>query len=60
MARPIESTPRLRGKDAEAMLQSMRMDEPVSVARLRWLSTVAEMSRAAEGGTSVKRKVKHG
>ena len=54
MACPIESTPVLRGRDAEALLQSMRMEEPVSIARLRWLSTIAEMSKAAEGGTSVK------
>ena len=49
MARPIEPTPVLKGKDAEVFLQDMRMDEPVSPDRLYWLEAVAEASKSAEG-----------
>jgi hypothetical protein len=52
MARPIEPTPVLKGKDAEVFLQDMRMDEAVSPDRLRWLETVAEASKSAEGKKS--------
>ena len=49
MARPIEPTPIVKGKDAEVFLQDMKMEEPVSPDRLRWLETVAEASKSAEG-----------
>jgi hypothetical protein len=49
MARPIEATPILKGKDADTFLIEMRRDEPVSCERLRYLEHLAEVSRAAEG-----------
>lgn len=49
MARPIEATPILRKKDADAFLQSMKCDEPVSPARLRHLEKLAEVSKSMEG-----------
>jgi hypothetical protein len=49
MARPIEPTPVLKKKDAYVFLQEMRCNEPVSPDRLRWLDTVAEASKSAEG-----------
>ncbi|MGD0511530.1 MAG: hypothetical protein ABSA33_06885 [Candidatus Micrarchaeaceae archaeon] len=48
MARPIEATPIVTGKDAEVFLDDMRMNEPVSADRLRWLESVAEASKSAE------------
>ncbi len=49
MARPIEATPVLRNRDADSFLREMKCDEPVSSDRLRWLDTVAEASKSAEG-----------
>lgn len=48
MARPIEATPVLKGKDAKAFLEDTRMAEPVCPERVRWLDNLAEESRAAE------------
>jgi hypothetical protein len=48
MARPIEATPALRGKDAKIFLEQVRMTEPVSKARLAWLERLAEESKSAE------------
>ena len=48
MARPIEATPILTKKDADAFLKSMRCDEPVSSARLQYLEKLAEASKAME------------
>jgi hypothetical protein len=49
MARPIEATPILRKKDADAFLRSMKCDEPVSSARLQHLERLAETSKTMEG-----------
>jgi hypothetical protein len=49
MARPIEATPILKNKDADAFLNEMRCDEPVSSDRVQWLETLAEASKSAEG-----------
>ena len=49
MARPIEATPVLRNRDADSFLREMECDEPVASDRLRWLDTVAEASKSAEG-----------
>lgn len=47
MARPIEVTPVLRGKDAENVLRSTREVVP-SQDRLRWLASMAETSKKVE------------
>lgn len=49
MARPIEATPILKNKDADRFLREMRCSEPVSRDRLRWLESVAQASKSAEG-----------
>jgi hypothetical protein len=48
MARPIEATPILKNRDADAFLSEMRCDEPVSSDRVQWLDTIAEASKSAE------------
>jgi hypothetical protein len=48
MARPIESTPVLKGKDAKVFLRQMEITESVSPDRLNWLDQLAKESRAAE------------
>jgi hypothetical protein len=48
MARPIEATPILKGRDAEAFLCQMEVREPVSAERLTWLQSVATESKSAE------------
>ena len=48
MARPIEATPVLKGKDARTLLESVRLTEPVSAERLAWLKEAAAQSKAAE------------
>ena len=47
MARPIEVTPVLKGKDAQAFLRETR-DVQVTTERLSWLASVAQESRQAE------------
>jgi len=49
MARPIQATPVLKNKDADKFLREMRCNEPVSQERLRWLDSVAQASKSAEG-----------
>ena len=47
MARPIEVTPVLKGKDAKLFLQQTR-SVVVTEERIEWLKTVAEQSKKAE------------
>lgn len=47
MARPIESTPVLKGKDADAFLRQTR-DVVVTPERREWLETLAKQSKKAE------------
>lgn len=47
MARPIEVTPVLEGKDAERFLRETR-DVRITVERMTWLASVAEESKKAE------------
>ena len=47
MARPIEATPVLKGRDAERFLDSVR-PEPVSEERQRWMQELIQQSREAE------------
>ena len=49
MARPIEATPILKGKDAQMFLTAMKMSAPVSADRKQWLTDLANASRKAEG-----------
>jgi hypothetical protein len=48
MARPIEPTPVLEDRDAERFLESVRINEPVSNDRQRWMDDLVRQSRAAE------------
>ena len=48
MARPIEATPKLTGRDAEALLRQMQVNQPVSAERVLWLDKLAQESKAAE------------
>lgn len=47
MARPIEATPMLKGKDAQVFLEKMNA-AVMTPERLKWLQSVAEQSRRAE------------
>jgi hypothetical protein len=47
MARPIEVTPILKGKDAQAFLRETR-DVQVTTERRDWLASVAQESKKAE------------
>jgi len=49
MARPIEPTPVLEGRDAELFLESVRVKAPVSDDRQRWMDDLVRQSRIAEG-----------
>lgn len=51
MARPIEATPVLRGKDARTFLDQMRIEKPVSQERKDWLNQMALDSKASEKST---------
>ena len=48
MARPIEATPVLTGKDAEQFLNQVKVSSPPSDDRLRWMESLANQSRSAE------------
>jgi hypothetical protein len=48
MARPIEPTPVLEGRDAEQFLDSVRVNEPISNDRQRWMDTLVQQSKTAE------------
>jgi len=50
MARPIEATPVLEGKDAQDFLRSIEDSKPTR-ERLEYLSALAQESRAAEKKT---------
>lgn len=47
MARPIERTPVLKGKDAKAFLTALRR-VVVTKERMEWLKSVSEKSKRAE------------
>lgn len=47
MARPIEPTPVLKGKDAKVFLERMNA-AVMTPERLRWLESIAAESRRAE------------
>ena len=42
MARPIEATPKLTDRYAEALLRQMQVNQPVSAERVLWLDKLAE------------------
>lgn len=48
MARPIEPTPVLEGRDAERFLESVKINAPVSNDRQRWMDNLVQQSRIAE------------
>jgi hypothetical protein len=48
MARPIEPTPVLEGRDAEVFLDSVRVSEPISEDRQRWMDDLVRQTEAAE------------
>lgn len=48
MARPIEATPVLKGRDADQFLESVKMAQPVSQDRQRWMDDLVRQSKAAE------------
>lgn len=48
MARPIEATPILKGKDARAFLKEVKVERPASAQRLQWLDKLARESKSAE------------
>ena len=51
MARPIESTPVLKGKDAKVFLERMKA-AVMTPERLRWLESIAAESKRAENRKS--------
>jgi hypothetical protein len=53
MARPIQPTPVLKGKDAKVFLERMRSAE-MTPERLRWLESVAAESKSAENKKSTR------
>lgn len=48
MARPIEPTPVLKGRDADRFLDSVRTPQPIAEDRLRWMDDLANQSKAVE------------
>jgi hypothetical protein len=48
MARPIEATPVLKGKDARTFLDQIRIDQPISAQRIEWLHQLARESKTSE------------
>lgn len=48
MARPIEATPVLKGKDARLFLEQVRIERPVSSERIEWLAQLAKESKQSE------------
>jgi hypothetical protein len=49
MARPIEATPVLKGKDARDFLDQLPLNHPLPAQRLLWLERLAQESKSAEG-----------
>ena len=49
MARPIEATPVLTGKDARTFLDQIRIEQPISAQRKEWLQEMAaQQSKTSE------------
>jgi hypothetical protein len=48
MARPIEATPVLKGKDARTFLAQIKIEKPLSGERAHWLQNLAQESKSAE------------
>lgn len=48
MARPIEATPVLKGKDARKFLDQVRIDRPIPARRREWLKKLAQESKSSE------------
>ena len=48
MARPIEATPVLKGKDARKFLDQVRIEKPIPVQRQEWLKKLARESKSSE------------
>jgi hypothetical protein len=48
MARPIEATPVLKGKDARTFLDQIRIEQPISAQRIEWLQRLARESKTSE------------
>ncbi len=48
MARPIEVTPVLTGKDAKAFLKQTKITEPISSKRKLWMAKLVAEGKAAE------------
>ena len=48
MARPIEPTPILEGRDAEKFLDSVKVTAPMPEDRSRWMDDLARQSKAVE------------
>lgn len=48
MARPIEATPVLKGKDAKVFLEQIKITEPISIERKLWMARIVAEAKAAE------------
>jgi hypothetical protein len=48
MARPIEATPVLKGKDAKAFLEQIKITKPISAQRKLWMAKLVAEGKAAE------------
>ena len=48
MARPIEATPLLKGKDAKVFLEQIKITEPISIERKLWMARIVAEAKAAE------------
>jgi hypothetical protein len=48
MARPIEATPVLKGKDARRFLDETRIEKPIPAERREWLEKLAQESKSSE------------
>jgi hypothetical protein len=48
MARPIEATPVLKGKDAKVFLEQIKITEPISTERKLWMARLVAEAKAAE------------
>jgi hypothetical protein len=48
MARPIEATPVLKGKDAKAFLEQTKITKPISYERKLWMAKLVAEGKAAE------------
>jgi hypothetical protein len=48
MARPIEATPVLKGKDARVFLEQTKITKPISAKRKLWMAKLVAEGKAAE------------